>query len=171
MSEKRWRKSNKFLHISDLRKISGVGDAKLERYGEDFIREIKRYLDENPGLAIPGRESGDSGRPVLTQKKKKSETVEETYEFFKGGMSLDDIAKLRSLSPSTIASHLERLILDGRDIDMDCLVDPGKRLKIKEFFLSIEGWGLNPVVEHFSGTVSYEEARLVRAHLLRNHQA
>jgi len=28
---------------------------------------------------------------------------------------------------------MERLILDGRDIDMDRLVDPGKRLKIEEF--------------------------------------
>ena len=157
--------------LSDIRKISGVGEAKLERYGEDFIREIKLYLDENPGISILGGESGDPSRAALTQKKKKGETVEETYEFFKGGMSLEDIAKLRSLAPSTIASHMERLILDGRDIDMDRLVDPGKRLKIEEFFLSTEGWGLNPVVEHFIGTVSYEEARLVRAHLHRNHQA
>jgi hypothetical protein len=66
---------------------------------------------------------------------------------------------------------MERLILDGRAINMDRLVDPGKRLKIQEFFLSTEGWNLNPVVEHFNGTVSYEEARLVRAHLHRNHQA
>jgi ATP-dependent DNA helicase RecQ len=154
-----------------MRKISGVGDVKLERYGEDFIREIKLYLDENPGISIPEGESGDPGRAVLTQKKKKGETVEETYEFFKGGMSLEDIAKLRNFAPSTIASHMERLILDGRDIDMDRLVDPGKRLKIEEFFLSVEGWNLNPVVEHFNGTVSYEEARLVRAHLRRNHQA
>jgi superfamily II DNA helicase RecQ len=31
-----------------MRKISGVGDAKLERYGKDFIQEIGRYLDEKP---------------------------------------------------------------------------------------------------------------------------
>jgi ATP-dependent DNA helicase RecQ len=157
--------------LSDMRKISGVGDAKLERYGEDFIKEIKLYLDENPGISISGGESGNPGYAVSIQKKKKGETVEETYEFFKGGMSLEDIAKLRSLAPSTIASHMERLILDGRAINMDRLVDPGKRLKIQEFFLSTEGWNLNPVVEHFNGTVSYEEARLVRAHLHRNHQA
>ncbi len=39
--------------LSDMRKISGVGDAKLERYGGDFIREIGRYLDENHGMSIP----------------------------------------------------------------------------------------------------------------------
>ena len=190
MSEKGLRKvqqvppyiifSDKTLHemcrrfpstLSDMRKISGVGDAKLERYGEDFIREIKLYLDENPGISVPEEESGTPALRFCTQKKKKGETVEETYAFFKGGMSLEDIAKLRNLAPSTIASHMERLILDGRDIDMDRLVDPGKRVKIEEFFLSIKGWNLNPVVEHFNGTVSFEEARLVRAHLRRNHQA
>jgi ATP-dependent DNA helicase RecQ len=157
--------------LSDMTKISGVGEVKLERYGEDFIREIKIYLDENPGISIQERESMDPDRALLKQKKKKGETVEETYEFFKGGMSIEDIAKLRSLAPSTIAFHMERLILEGRDIDMDRLVDPERRLKIEEFFLSIEGSNLNPVVEHFMGTVSYEEARLVRAHLHRNHQA
>lgn len=36
--------------LPDLRKISGVGDAKLERYGSDFIAEIKKYLKNNPGI-------------------------------------------------------------------------------------------------------------------------
>ncbi len=34
---------------SGMRQIGGVGDTKLERYGEDFINEVRRYLDENPG--------------------------------------------------------------------------------------------------------------------------
>lgn len=32
--------------LTDLRKINGVGDTKLKRYGEDFIREIARHRDE-----------------------------------------------------------------------------------------------------------------------------
>jgi ATP-dependent DNA helicase RecQ len=156
---------------SDMRKITGVGDAKLERYGEDFIHEISKYLAESPDSTVPGRDAEDSCTAALTQKKKKGETVEETYEFFKGGMCLDDIAKLRNLSPSTIASHMEHLIRDGRDIDLDRLVESRKRIKIEKFFLSVKAWGLNPVVEHFNGTVNYEEARLVRAYMLRNHKA
>jgi ATP-dependent DNA helicase RecQ len=35
--------------LSDLREISGVGEAKLERYGEEFIREIESYLRTQPG--------------------------------------------------------------------------------------------------------------------------
>jgi len=158
------------LTLSDMRKVSGVGDAKLERYGKDFIREIGRYLDEKPGLPDSKGESGYSGSVVGTQKRKKGETVEETYELFKGGMSLDDIAKLRGLTPATIASHLERLVMDGHNIDMDRILDSTKRLKIEECFLAAITWELNPVVEHFKGAVNYEEARLVRALLLRNRR-
>lgn len=35
--------------LPDMRRISGVGDAKLQRYGEEFILEIRKYLLENPG--------------------------------------------------------------------------------------------------------------------------
>ena len=37
--------------LPEMKRIGGVGDTKLERYGEDFIAEIKRYLDENPGIS------------------------------------------------------------------------------------------------------------------------
>jgi ATP-dependent DNA helicase RecQ len=157
--------------LPEMRKISGVGDAKLERYGREFVREIQRYLDETPGISVPEPESEDSGSAALPQKKKKGETIEETYMFFKGGMSPGDIAKLRGLAPSTITSHLERLIMDGRDIEMSRLVDREKLLRIEAFFRSVNGWEINPVVEHFTGTVSYEEVRLVRAYLLKNNKA
>jgi ATP-dependent DNA helicase RecQ len=48
------------LTLSDMRKISGVGDSKLERYGRDFVHEIGRYLDENPGIPAPAAETADS---------------------------------------------------------------------------------------------------------------
>jgi ATP-dependent DNA helicase RecQ len=153
--------------LTDMRRISGVGDAKLERYGDEFISEIKKYLSENPGLVVSDR--ADNHYPSLDRPKtkKKGETVEETYEFFKRGMSLEDIVKLRNLAPSTIASHLERLIREGREIDIDRLVGPAKRKEVEELFLSTGQWTLNPVIEHFNGTVSYEEARIVRAWMLR----
>ncbi|MGD0283523.1 MAG: RecQ family ATP-dependent DNA helicase, partial [Dissulfurispiraceae bacterium] len=36
------------LTASAMRKIGGVGDMKLQRYGEDFIDEIMRHIGENP---------------------------------------------------------------------------------------------------------------------------
>jgi ATP-dependent DNA helicase RecQ len=36
--------------LSDIAGITGVGAAKLERYGDDFIKAIKTYLNETPSL-------------------------------------------------------------------------------------------------------------------------
>ncbi len=166
--------SDKILHdmciyypitLFDMRKISGVGDAKLERYGGDFIREIKNYVNDNPGISIMGGQPPSSNAGLL-HKKKKGRTVEETYELYKKGLSLENIAKLRNLALTTIAGHLEWLIQKGRDIDIERFVDRAKRHKIEELFLKLNQWNLNPIIQHFNGTVTYEEARLVRAYLL-----
>lgn len=152
--------------LPDMKKISGVGDAKLKRYGDDFIREIKTYLNENPRVPVTDRESFAS--PVtMTQKKVKGETFKKTYELIKNRLSIKEIAKTRNLSISTITGHLERLIRDGRDIDIDCLVDPEKRTEIENLFLTLRTRSLGPVVEHLNGTASYDEAKLVRAYMQR----
>lgn len=52
--------------LSDMAKISGVGNIKLGRYGRDFIREIKRYLDENPGILAPEKELGNQKNQFST---------------------------------------------------------------------------------------------------------
>jgi len=110
------------------------------------------------------------GLAPSTQAKKKGEPVEETYEVFQLGMSLDDIAKLFRLWSSTIASRMKRLVRDGRDIDMARLVDPRKRTRIEEFFLSVKAWEPILLWNISKRTVNYEEARLVRAYLLSNHK-
>ena len=34
----------------EMRGVHGVGDVKLERYGEEFIAEIRAYIEMNPGV-------------------------------------------------------------------------------------------------------------------------
>ncbi|MDA8431432.1 MAG: DNA helicase RecQ [Nitrospiraceae bacterium] len=41
--------------LPEMRRISGIGDAKLQRYGEEFIREIRAYRDGDPGAAAGRR--------------------------------------------------------------------------------------------------------------------
>jgi ATP-dependent DNA helicase RecQ len=45
--------------LSDMRKISGFGDVKLERYGDAFLAEVKNYAEENglESVAQPRRVS------------------------------------------------------------------------------------------------------------------
>lgn len=148
--------------------ISGVGDTKMQRYGSAFIEEIEAYLHENPDISVTGRRSLDIPPVSQPQKKAKGETLEKTYELLMKGLPIEEIAKTRNLAASTIAGHLERLIREDRDIDIDRIIDPSKRTVIEKVFLTKKTWSLGPVVDHFNGTVSFGEAKLVRAYMQRN---
>ncbi|HLB05483.1 MAG TPA: DNA helicase RecQ [Thermodesulfobacteriota bacterium] len=154
------------ITLADMRKTSGVGDSKLKRYGDAFVSEVKRYLSENPGITIPERQAVSIDRP-RTSEKKTGETIEETYRLLTKGMSMEEIARERNLSQSTISGHIEKLIKSGRGIDIDRLIEPAKRRRIEELFLTTKQWGLGAVVEHGDDTVAYEEARIVRAWMER----
>ena len=152
--------------LTDMKTVSGVGDAKLERYGIDFTEEIKTHLDENPGISVPDR------KPVTpsvntSHQKTKGGTTKKTYELFKEGLSIKEIAKARNLATSTITGHLESLLKDGRNIEINRLIDPAKRNIIEKLFLTLKTWSTGPVVEHSNGAVNYDEAKLVRAYVQR----
>jgi len=159
--------------LSEMKKISGVGEVKLKRYATVFLAGIKKHLDEHPEISNTNTSSLAPGSMEVKRRQDKnpSQTIEETYALFKKGLSLEDVAGLRSLAPSTIAGHLERLIREGRDIDIDRLIDPVKRDKIEKLFLTLRQWNLSPVVENSAGEVTYEEARIVRAFLLNKTDA
>ena len=155
--------TNKF----EMSKINGVGDVKLKHYGDEFINIINKYIDENPQInvlkIIPDNESQIQN--IKPRKVEKSKTLEETYNLFIKGHSVKEIAKIRNLVHSTIAGHIERLIEENRNIDIDNLVEPLKRQKIEEYFNSSDAWSLTNVVENFNGEVSYDEARFVRGYI------
>ncbi|GAX62119.1 ATP-dependent DNA helicase [Candidatus Scalindua japonica] len=152
--------------LDEMITISGVGETKLERYGTDFTKEIRAHLDKNPDISIPERSPSDLtvNRP---QQKVKESTIEKTYEFFNEGLSVKEIAKARNLASSTITGHLESLIRDGRVAEIDRLIDPAKRNTIEEMFFALKTWNTGPIVEYSKGTVSYDDARLVRAYIQR----
>ena len=152
--------------LDEMITISGVGDTKLESYGADFTKEIKAHLDKNPDISIPEREpvAPSANKP---KQKTKGGTIEKTYELSREGLSIKEMAKSRNLTTSTITGHLESLIKDGRDVVMDSLIEPTKRNTIEEMFLTLKTWHTGSIVEHSKGTVSYDDAKLVRAYIQR----
>ena len=83
--------------------ISGVGQRKLEVYGGEFMEEIRTFIKE--------------------KKKGKKDTTLETYNLYKEGFSVDEIAIKRGLKSQTIFSHLSKLYLDGKDVSLDKFID------------------------------------------------
>ncbi|NKI24959.1 DNA helicase RecQ [Arenibacter sp. 6A1] len=124
--------------------ISGVGQRKMEVYGDLFIQEIKAFQDEKKA-----------------KKKRGSHTFNDTYELYKKGNSIEEIAKIRKLKPTTIFSHLAKLYVDGKDIDIYKYVDKksvSQVVKAKKALKSPET--LKPYFEYFEEKMEYSTIRL-----------
>ena len=99
------------LTQKELLLIHGFGKRTAEKYGDDFLDEINDYCREH---GIPSRmemlfKSEKEKKPA----KKKGDSARETLAMFEGGKSIEEIAKERNLTASTIAGHLARFVVDG----------------------------------------------------------
>ena len=131
----------------DFRKITGVGDKKLERYGSIFISEIRRFCEKQNSFSQP--------------KKGTSEYV--TLEMLNQGMDLDGITLTRNLSLNTIYVHIEKLILTGENISIEKLIKKEKMDAISSAILELGAETLKPIKDRLGDNFSYGEIRLVRA--------
>jgi len=141
--------------------VNGVGKAKLESYGNDFIKIITAWLNDNPDVERP--EPGTALPSSRTTEKMLSETVCNSGALAEKGFSLEQIASQRKLKPSTVATHLVEWIDAGKPLDIGKVIHPEKYELIKEQFAIHSNGFLKPVVEALDGQVSYDEAKIVRA--------
>ncbi len=149
---------------AEMRKISGVGDLKLEKYGADFIAEIRGYCEKND---LESRIELKSPKREPKKRTKRDASGKDTYNYsldmFKSGMTIAEIAKSREMAQSTIETHLSRFIESGK-IALEELVPEHKIEPIKEAIIKFNDLGaLGPIKEHLGEGYSYGEIRAVLA--------
>ena len=148
----------------ELRKISGVGDLKFEKYGADFLRAIKDYclkngLVSNIGLKAPKRANKQRTKRDASGK----DTYHISFEMFRDGRSIAEIARERGVQPSTIENHLARFITTG-EMQLDELVPLHKVETIRKAVLKFnDGGALSPIKEFLGDDYTYGEIRAVIA--------
>ncbi|MDR3712951.1 MAG: helix-turn-helix domain-containing protein [Puia sp.] len=110
----------------------------------------------NPVAPNPGTRTGPSaqGRP------KKGDTHRVSLELYREGLSIADISIRRSLSKTTIESHLASFIFTG-DIDVKDLVPEKKIAPILAALEKMEGTSINPVKRALGDQYSFGEIRAV----------
>ncbi len=148
--------------LIDLRRISGVGERKLKKYGEVFLKEIAGYCEQHH--ILPKQSAHKYAESSARQEK--SLTAQTTLDLFEQHHTIHEIAQKRGLALSTIVSHLEKLIMDGEDISIDSFVDVEKQRHIQLAFKEVGMQALSPVKEKLGDAYSYEEIRLVRAKMV-----
>lgn len=149
---------------AEMRKISGIGDLKLDKYGADFISEIRNYCEKNElesriDLKSPKREPKKRTKRDVSGK----DTYDYSLDMFRSGMTIPEIAKSREMAQSTIETHLSRFIASGK-IALEELVPEHKIEPIKQAIIKFSDLGaLGPIKEDLGEDYSYGEIRAVLA--------
>jgi ATP-dependent DNA helicase RecQ len=102
------------LRIEHLPNITGFGKIKIEKYGEAFLAEISEYCKQEgretrmnkklPLAKVKGSAAG--GTPA-------SDTKKLSFEMYLSGIPIQEIARKRKLSESTITGHLLHFVETG----------------------------------------------------------
>lgn len=151
--------------LAELRKISGFGDAKIEKYGQQFLDVIVAYTEER-GLSSliheksPKKEKKERTGPA----KKKGDTHAETFKLYNEGKSIAEIAASRNLSVGTIETHLAKFVWSG-EIKIEDLVSREKLVLIEAAFQDFDGKSITPIKQNLGDDISFGEIRLVMAGL------
>ncbi|HDW8005367.1 MULTISPECIES: DNA helicase RecQ [Bacillus] len=144
---------------SELLTVKGIGEHKLVKYGSHFLQAVQHFIEENPNYA-------ETIKTEVVSERKKSGNASanshlETYEMYKQGIDLNEIAKERNLSRQTIENHLIRCYEDGMEVDWHSFVPAEYESLIETAVQNADG-GLKSIKEQLPNEVSYF---MIRAYL------
>ncbi|AOM11464.1 DNA helicase RecQ [Bacillus thuringiensis] len=144
---------------SELLTVKGIGEHKLVKYGSHFLQAVQHFIEENPNYAETIKTE------VVSERKKSGKASAnshlETYEMYKQGIDLNEIAKERNLSRQTIENHLIRCYEDGMEVEWQSFVPSEYESLIETAVQNAEG-GLKSIKEQLPNEVSYF---MIRAYL------
>ncbi|MED1202852.1 DNA helicase RecQ [Heyndrickxia acidicola] len=106
---------------SEFLKVKGVGEKKLEQYGQIFLEAIQSYKQQH---GIEGNAAVIEQMTVsAAQKSKQSDSKEKshhtTYQLLIQGLPLEEIALNRNMSIRTIEAHLIKCAEEGMPIQWE----------------------------------------------------
>jgi ATP-dependent DNA helicase RecQ len=143
----RQMETNRPMSDQELIAIDGVGKAKLEKYGDVFIKAIIDFEKNKP-----------------LKRKKEATTYKETLELYLKGFSAEEISQQRKLGIGTILSHLAKLYVDGEAIDLSPFISKEEVKQIAEAQQKLDAPNaLKPYFDFFEEKIAYEKIRLALA--------
>jgi len=155
--------------LRELKGIKGMGKKKIAKYGTEIIGIIRNHLQvshlDNMEEELPSTdiELPDDTR-VRKPKQEKGQTQRLSFQLFKQGKTIEEIARERSLSVTTIESHLARYVAAGH-LKIEQFVTEEKLRIISAFFLETGSKSLTEAREVLGEEYSYGELRMVLSYL------
>ncbi len=134
------------INSQEMSLISGVGDFKLEEYGEVFIVEIQKYLanSEVNNSSIRGK------------------TYLQTLKLIKESKTIPEIAKARNIHENTVYSHLAYLVEKNLIKDINSFLSNEEIVLIQAAIKTIgNDEALKPIFDHLEEKIGYGKIKLV----------
>ncbi len=153
----------------EIRRISGFGEAKTERYGAVFTKEITTFASENglPSqmhILAPGERERTTDRQMPVQSSRSAaETSRASLELWQSGKNVAAIASARGLTEQTVLGHLGRFVPTG-EISLEELVPEQKIEAIIDALRSAdwrEGQAIKPIKDALGDKYGYGEIQAV----------
>ncbi|MBU8730462.1 DNA helicase RecQ [Cytobacillus oceanisediminis] len=137
--------------------IKGVGQMKYEKYGEDFIQAIREFAEEhnispNPAAEAPSKtEEPIDDRPSYLI----------SFDYYKDGDSIREIAKKRNFSPITIQEHIFRSVREGNVIDWSEIFNETEEKLVLQAAEKAGRDKLKPIKEELPEEIDYFKIKAV----------
>jgi len=150
--------------LEEFKNINGVGEGKVNKFGNYFIKLIKEYIEENQ-IQKPDdlvlRTSGEKSSKKLS-----------LIQNIDKKIPLDEISDSRGIEFTELLSELESIVFSGTKLDIDYyleeILDEDQQEELKEYFLESESEDISDALEEFEGDYDEEELRLYRIKFLND---
>ena len=147
------------ITLEELQGISGVGAGKAQKFGAEFVKLIKAYVEEK-----------EIERPqdiVVKAVANKSNNKIFVIQSIDRKMDFEDIARARNLDMNELLTEIEAIVKSGTRLDiqyyLDTVMDEDKVNDIYLYFKEdAESDSLDDAVEELGAEYTDEEIRLVR---------
>lgn len=141
---------------NELLQIKGVGERKLEQYGNAFLAVIVAYREQNSIEQNFVQNVGSSRSNVISKERTaKEKSHHETYALLQDGLSIEEIADRRELSARTIESHLIKCSEEGFAVDWDQFIPSEYVSIIADAVKKADTDRLMPIKELLPKEISY----------------
>ncbi len=148
--------------LDDLSAISGIGQHKLEQYGESFLQLLQQH-SANPPETLTGPSAEETTPRTQINRQSINDSQMFTWALYKEGESPAGIAAKQGISEASVMKHLIALVKAGYNVDVRTLMGD----TFDEIMSSLEGadeyTGLSEIKRGLSTPVSNEGFRLVLA--------
>lgn len=147
------------ITIEELQSITGVGVGKAKKFGDEFIKIIKTYVDEKeivrPQDMVVKSVGNKSGNKIYI-----IQSIDRKMDF-------EDIARAKDLDFDEMLTEIEGIVNSGTKLDISYylseFMDDDKVADIYLYFKEdAESDSLEDAIEELGGDYTEEEIRLVR---------